>query len=307
MPVPFDRRRYVLVTAAHNEEKYIERLLASVVSQTLAPQRWIVVSDGSTDRTDEIVETYARRHPFLTLYRIPGNHNGSFSSQVHAINLAFKELADLEYEYIGNLDADISLRPDYFAALIGKFEGDPALGLAGGMIHEERSGSFVYRKSNNVRSVAHGVQFFRRECLAAVGEYMPLRYGGPDWHAETVARMRGWKVQAFPELVVYHHRFTGTARGLTRNCYYQGLMDYSFGSYPLFEIVKCVRRIPNKPYVFGALVRLGGFIWGCCRREPRPVSAEFVHFLREEQRARLREIWRQIASLGTAAERRAAE
>jgi glycosyltransferase involved in cell wall biosynthesis len=280
-------KKYVLVTAAYNEEAYIKKALQSVVTQSLLPTKWIIVSDGSTDRTDEIVRTYADRYEFIKLHRITERHDRNFAAQVHAINLGFAQLRGIDYDYIGNLDADISLECTYFARLLQRFEMDPHLGLAGGSIYEESHGKFRYRKNNNLRSVAHGVQMFRRDCMKALGGYMPLPYGGPDWHAEVSARMSGWRVEAFAELPAFHHRPTGTAGGLLRYWCRQGLMDFSLGSHPLFEVVKLVKRLPSKPYVLGALARLAGFAWAHYRRDRRPVSAEFVHFLRNEQKRRL--------------------
>jgi glycosyltransferase involved in cell wall biosynthesis len=281
-------KKYVLVTAAYNEEVYIEKVLRSVVSQSVLPKKWIVVSDGSTDRTDEIVRTYAERYEFIQLHRITERHDRNFAAQVHAINLGFAQLRGMEYDYIGNLDADISLECTYFARLLRRFEMDTHLGLAGGSIYEESHGQFRYRKNNNLRSVAHGVQMFRRECLKALGGYVPLPYGGPDWHAEVTARMNGWRVEAFADLPAFHHRPTGTAAGLLRYWYRQGLMDFSLGSHPLFEVVKVATRVPRRPYVLGAFARLLGFVWAHCSGDRRPVSGEFVQFLRNEQKKRLR-------------------
>ena len=50
--------KYVLITPARNEEEFIEKTILSVISQTVLPQKWIIVSDHSTDRTNEIVEKY---------------------------------------------------------------------------------------------------------------------------------------------------------------------------------------------------------------------------------------------------------
>jgi glycosyltransferase involved in cell wall biosynthesis len=169
---------YVLVTAAYNEEAYIEALLRSVVQQTHPPVRWVVVSDGSTDGTDEIVGRYARQYAFIELRRIAEEHERDFQAQVNAINLGFRTLRDVQYDFIGNLDADISLEPTYFARLIEEFRTRPRLGLAGGMIYEPENGRFRYRKMNCPESVAHAVQLFRRECFEMLGGYMAMPYGG---------------------------------------------------------------------------------------------------------------------------------
>jgi poly-beta-1,6-N-acetyl-D-glucosamine synthase len=284
--------RYVLATAAYNEEAFIERTLESVVAQTVRPEKWIIVSDGSTDRTDEIVGCYAAAHEFIQLQRITEAHPRNFAAQVHAINTGFSLLSCLEYDFIGNLDADITLAPTYFARLLEKFDADPGLGLAGGCIYEERNGGGYFpRRSNSTRSVAHALQLFRRECMDTLGAYAPLPYGGPDWHAEVCARMNGWRVESFPELRALHHRPTGNAEGKLRSWRRAGLMDFSMGTHPLFEVFKLARRLPERPAVIGAIVRLAAFLWAGCRGKDRPVAAQFVRFLRAEQMQRLRAFW----------------
>lgn len=288
-----DGRQYVLVTAAYNEEVLIERLITSVVSQTMLPLKWIIVSDGSTDRTAEIILNYTRQHPFIQLFKISEDHPRNFAAQANAINASVDRLKSLDYDYIGNLDSDISFGPFYFERLIERFENDPRLGLAGGFIHEECSGEFRSRKGNRAHSVGLGIQLFRRSCFESIGSsYLPLPYGGSDWHAEVSARMKGWRVRSFPELKVFHHRPSGAAGGVLRYCFEQGLMDYSVGVHPVFELMKLLARVRNRPYLLGTLLRLVGFSWAYCCGEKRPVSAEFVEYLRKEQLERLRTLFR---------------
>lgn len=280
-------KAYVLVTAAYNEQAYIEKTITSVISQTALPARWIVVSDGSTDRTDEIVREYANQHNFIQLHRITEKHARHYAAQVVAINTGLAQLRNVDYDFIGNLDSDVSVEPSYFQELMEKFDQDLCLGLAGGFIYEKHNGEFRSRKTNSVRSVPHAVQLFRRECFDSLKGYLPLRYGGPDWHAEVSVRMKGWRVESFPELRVFHRRLTGSADGVLRYWFRQGLMDFSLGSYPLFEMFKLLRRVGARPYGLGALARLSGFVWAYCCCEKRAVPKEFVDFLRKEQKERL--------------------
>lgn len=141
-------QNYVLVTAAYNEEAYIEKTIQSVIAQTVQPLQWAIVSDGSTDRTDEIVLSYAARHPFIRLVRVQEEHARNFAAQVHAINLGCKSLQSLQYRFIANLDSDVSFGPTYFQKLIDKFDRDSNLGLAGGYIFEESKGGFKSRPTN---------------------------------------------------------------------------------------------------------------------------------------------------------------
>jgi len=281
------QKSYALVTAAYNEEAYIETTIQSVIAQTMRPLRWTIVSDGSTDRTDAIVQSYTARHPFIQLMQVRDRHTRNFAAQVHAINLGCSHLRSGDYRFIGNVDADVSFEPTYYSRLLAKFDEDPQLGLAGGFICEEKDGKFKSRRTNSVRSVAHAVQMFRRECFESVGGYVALKYGSPDWHAEVVARMHGWRVEAFPQLQVFHHRPTGSADRLIRYRFWEGLMDHSLGSSVLFEILKLARRIPSKPFALGALARFIGFCWGHCHGEKREVSEEFVTFVRNEEKERI--------------------
>jgi glycosyltransferase involved in cell wall biosynthesis len=285
---------YVLVTAAYNEERYIEQTIRSVVSQSVRPARWIVVSDGSTDRTDEIVRSYAAENPFLHLHRILEDHPRNFAAQVYAINSGMAQLKNTPYSLVGNLDSDITLEPDYFARLLQKFAQDPRLGLAGGMVCERASdGKFKPRPNSSSIAVPHACQLFRRECFEAIGGgYVPLRYGGPDTHAEILARMNRWRVVCFPDLPVYHHRPTNSAEGVLRGWYRQGKMDYSLGALPVFELFKLLRRVWVKPYLIGALARCAGFLESYWQREERAVPEEFVAYLRQEQKRRVLDLFR---------------
>ena len=274
---------YVLMTAAYNEQENIERTIQSVVSQGKLPESWVIASDGSTDETDEIIESYARRFDFIRYLRISREPGRSFRSKVVALRGASKLLEKVPAEFIGNLDADVTVDPFYYAELINLFNERPLLGLAGGYVCEEEHGEFKSRRSNRVYSVAHAAQLARRECYEQIGGYAVLEYGGEDWHAQVSAKMHGWDAEAFPALKIYHHRHTGEGDNLVRHKFRQGRMDYSFGSHPIFEILKCLERFPEKPIVVGSMARMLGFFWSSLRRETRPVTPEFIRFLRKEQ------------------------
>jgi poly-beta-1,6-N-acetyl-D-glucosamine synthase len=279
---------YGLATAAYNEEKIMDQTIQSIVAQTHRPQKWLIVSDGSTDRTDEIVRSYAAKYDFIELDRISEDHPRNFTAQVNAINRGFSKLKTLPLDFIGNLDADITLESDYFRALLDKFAQDPKLGMAGGYIYEKQDGEFKSRPGNSLSSVAHGVQLFRRECLEFLRGYEPFSWGGTDSHACVRLRMAGWKVQSIPELKAFHHRPTGAGFGSMRYTFRGGLMDHYFGTHPVFELFRVARRILAKPYVIGGMVRLAGFVWGYCTGAKREVSAEYTRYLRQEQMSKLR-------------------
>jgi glycosyltransferase involved in cell wall biosynthesis len=278
------------MTAAHNEEADIERTIQSVLAQTIRPARWLIVSDNSTDRTNEIVQRYADENSFICFLRVTRPPGRNFASKVVALRSGEHLLKDVPYDFIGNMDADLSVEPTYFEDLMRQFELNPRLGLAGGFVYEEKNGQFVSRSVNQVYSVAHAAQLVRRECYEGFGGYAVLRYGGEDWHAQTSARMKGWEAHSVPELKIFHHRPTGGATNFVRSGFRLGKLDYSFGTYPIFEAIKCAGRLPKHP--LGALIRLAGFAYSFLRREPFLLSPELVAFLRKEQKERMLSLFR---------------
>lgn len=282
--------RYVLVTAAYNEERLIEATIQSVISQTVPPTRWIIVSDASTDHTDEIVRHYEGGYPYIQLMRITDEHPRNFAAQVHAINAGCRELMKLKFDFIGNLDADVTFGPHYFERVLARLAEDPELGLTGGFIFESRHGRYQSRSCNRAWSVAHAVQLFRRTCFEQVGGYVALRYGGPDYYAEVRARQLGWKVEACTDLAVYHHRPTAEAEGFVQGRLRQGRMDQSFGTLALFEFFKCLRRVPEHPFVIGAIIRFCGFLQAHLRNAPRLVPDDVADYIRRDE-------WRRMARI----------
>lgn len=285
-------RNYVLITPARNEEVTIETTIQSVTRQTVPPKRWIIVSDGSTDRTDEIIEFYAKAHGFIHYQRRDNGGQRDFSSKVHTFNMGYRALDGVEYSYIGNLDADISLDPFYYERVLARFESNQRLGIAGGLRYDLYRGRF--EKVICARdSVGGPIQLFRRKCFEDVGGFIPLETGGEDAVAEIMARMCGWEVQTFPELKVYHHRSTGTASAnilLAR--FRDGMRNYAIGYHPLFEMAKCIRRLAAPPYLIGALLMLAGYCRAFYRRDERPLPKAFLLYFRNEQLSKLRAIFR---------------
>src|SRR5271157_1447434 len=111
---------YALITAARDEAEFIELTIKSVVSQTVKPLKWVIVSDGSTDGTDDLVRTYTARHDWIELLRMPERTERHFAGKVYAFNAGYAKVKNLGYDIIGCLDADISFDAGYFSFLLTK-------------------------------------------------------------------------------------------------------------------------------------------------------------------------------------------
>ncbi len=283
------KRTYILVTAARNEEKLIEGTLRAVTKQTVPPVKWIIVSDGSTDGTDDLVSRYAHDHPFIQLLRREPDPDRNFSSKAHAIAEAYARCDGIPSEYVGVLDADVSFESRYYDQVMEKFEDNERLGIAGGILYDQHDGQYIRQPSNTAWSVSGPIQMFRRICFDTIGGYLPLRRGGVDAVAEVMARKNGWEVRAFEDLKVMHHRKTSTKKGNALvSIFRDGIKEYAYGCHPLFEIAKCGHRIKQSPAVIGSVLRWSGYVWGFLSREPIPIPRDVVQFLRREQLQRLK-------------------
>ena len=261
-----------------------------MVAQTIRPQEWVIVSDGSVDRTDEIARSSARRFPFIHFERVGGPAQAGkkdFSSKVRAFRAGYVQLAAVPYQFVGNLDADITFEPSYFEAILERFAANPRLGLAGGRVHEPGQEGWVPQRTS-LNSVAGAVQLFRRECYEEFGGYVPLCMGGVDAAAEIMARMNGWQVQLFPELKVYTQRKVSTG-GATQlhTRYRQGISNYLLGYHPVFELASCLLRVRQKPYLIGSIFSLLGFTTWWIKRQEKSLPANVIEYLRSEQMQRI--------------------
>lgn len=280
--------RFVLLTAAKNEEQYIEYAIRSVVRQTIHPLAWFIVDDGSTDRTAEIIRDYAKMFPCVRLVSRECGQERSFGAQYRAINMAYALAQELNFDFIGVQDADIEVESDgYYEGLLAVFARDARLGVAGGYIFERKGEQWRRRHANSPDAVAGGIQMFRRACFDQIGGYSPLLFGGEDWLAQIDAKRAGWMVSALPDLAAHHYRPTSSADGRLKGLFRLGMMDASFGSHPVFELFKCARRFQENPLVLASLVRFGGYVWWWISRRSALLPAEKSAYLRGEQLTKL--------------------
>ena len=272
--------KYVLITPARNEEAFIEKTIDSMITQTILPERWIIVSDGSTDRTDEIANQYKAENSWIELVRIQEHRDRHFAAKVLAFNVGYEKVKNVKYDIIGNLDADISFEEDYFGFLLEKFSENPELGVAGTPFVE---GSYHYDyRFTSIEHVSGACQMFRRECFEEIGGYVPIKGGGIDWNAVTTARMKGWKTRTYTEKTCFHHRKIGTGNSnLLGSWFKHGRKDYYLGGHPLWQVFRSFYQMKHKPYILGGGLLFLGYTWAFLSRVDRPVSRELMQFHRD--------------------------
>lgn len=277
---------YVLITPARNEAKFIELTLRSVAAQTIKPLKWVIVSDSSSDGTDEIVRKYMETYSWIELVRIPEKRERDFAAKVYAFKAGYQRVKDLDFEILGNIDADVSFEKDHLEFLVSNMAKNPRLGVAGVPFRE---GSYRYDyRFTNIENVWGGCQLFRRACFEQIGGYAPIPGGGIDHVAVLSARMNGWQTRTFSEKVCLHHRRMGTAlRGVINARFRLGVKDYLIGNHPLWEMCRAFYQISQRPLIIGGVVLALGYFSSLLRGLKIPVSREFVAFVRREQIKRL--------------------
>jgi glycosyltransferase involved in cell wall biosynthesis len=283
-------KTYIIITPAYNESRCIEVTIESVIRQTIQPLLWVIVDDGSTDQTADIVKCYAAEHPWIQYVCRPRESGQSYyGSNVYAIKAGYEQVKTINYDFLAILDADISLPKDYYEQIFIRFERDEKLGVASGVYQDMVNGK-LRKVLNDRRSTPKAIQVFRRECYEKIGGYLPMKYGGEDTVACVMARMNGWKSWSFPELCVIHNKPVGTghASNILIIRFRQGLSEYGLGGHTLFVFLKSIRRcVKERPYILGGFTRIAGFLYSCCLREKHQISDDVIRFIRAEQVERI--------------------
>jgi biofilm PGA synthesis N-glycosyltransferase PgaC len=277
--------KYVVITAARDEGRYIESTIHALLHQTIVPQQWIIVNDGSSDDTGEIVERYAKRYPWVTTVHLPNRgFRKAGGGVIEAFNAAYMNIRSSSWDFLVKLDADLSFAPDYFQRCFAEFKKDAQLGIAGGGIYHRELGELVL-EPGPLFHVRGATKVYKRECWDTLGGLLPA----PGWDTidEVKANMLGWSTRTFPELQLVHHKFTGSADGSWKDSVKNGFANYVTGYHPLFMLFKCMRRLTVAPRITGAAGLAWGFIKGYTVRAPRVPDSALIAYTRSQQMRRL--------------------
>ena len=275
--------RYVLITPAHNEEKYIGEMIDSILAQDILPCRWLIVNDGSADRTAEIVESYATKHYFIELQSASPRCR-RLSGGEEAVESVLKMLNVCDYDFVARFDADLKLERGYIASILGEFDRDGRLGIAGGGLYIEKDGAWELEKGPQYH-VRGALKMYRSECLIDIGG-LESRIGW-DITDEVRAWTKGWKTKSFFHYRVIHRRPTGNGLPARMVYWERGRADYLTWSHPLFALGKAIKTAIETRSLVKAGNFLGGFISCYLRREKRLKDLDFTSVRRSQQLRRI--------------------
>lgn len=276
---PFASFNYVIVSPVKDEEKYVRRTLDTVVAQTVRPLRWVIVDDGSIDRTPEIVKEYAERHTWITVLRKERDGLRNLGvAEIEAFARGYKLIEGLQFEYIVKLDCDLELPSDYFEVIFSRFKEDQKLGIASGVYLELTEGQWKPVSMPEYHA-AGASKVVKRQCFEEMHGF-PL-YRGWDTIDEIRARMRGWKTGHFADIAFRHLKVEGSAAGPLATNRMHGQIYYLTGGGMLFLLLKVMHRCwTGRPFVVGGLMMLAGFLGPLMVGSPKGVTAEEAKFYR---------------------------
>ncbi|WP_263357917.1 glycosyltransferase [Acidicapsa ligni] len=294
--------RYVIISPVRNEAEFLDETIRCVVEQTIRPEQYILVDDGSSDSTLEIIQRWAAKYPWiLPIHRSDSSRITSPASaesenhhergkrareakEILAFYHGYEQLKVTNWDFLVKLDGDLGFDNDYFEKCFGEFERDPKMGVGGGVICHLQDNQTVVERNPQFH-VRGATKIYRQACWEAIGGV--TRGAGWDTLDETKANMLGWSSRSFPDLQVIHYRFTGAANGKWQNAVKKGEWNYISGYHPLFMAVKCVKHVFKRPHGKGAAGLFYGYMLAFSKRTARIDDPDLIRYIQGQQLRRL--------------------
>ncbi|MCA9166618.1 MAG: glycosyltransferase family 2 protein [Planctomycetales bacterium] len=282
-------RAYCLISPCRNEARFLRRTLDSVLSQSELPQKWIIIDDGSTDETGEILRDYAARFPLIQVVSRPDRGARAVGGGViEAFNSGLKQIDLDDFDYICKLDMDLDLPPTYFASLMDRMEAQPTLGTCSGKayypgpdnVDKSFAGTLISEGIGDDMSVG-AAKFYRVKCFREIGGFIQqVMWDGIDCHR---CRMNGWGAVSWddPELRFIHLRPMGSSQqGILTGRMRHGFGQYFMGTSLLYMTLSAVFRMSHRPLVIGGAAMWWGYVRSWLKGLDRYQNLEFRRFLR---------------------------
>lgn len=278
-------KRYILISPVRNEEGFIEKTIKSVINQTILPIEWVIVNDGSDDKTPQIIDNYSKKFSWIKITDRPAQGHRPGLGVVLAFNHGFDLISSKDYDFIVKLDGDLSFDPDYFEFLIQEFDKNPKLGMASGTTYNVKGEKLVMDKmpDDHVRGAA---KMYRKKCFEEIGGLQKIL--GWDTVDELKAQMLGWDTKSYKDLMLIHYKPIGFKQKATfKREMIAGERMHFLGYHPIFANLKCLFNFKRKPYIIGGSIMLIGYMDAVLRNKPRNPDTEMIAYLRKKQLKRL--------------------
>jgi len=277
-----DNHRIVIISPVRDEEDYLPDTVRSLINQTVKPIEWLVVDDGSSDRTAEIIQEAAREHPWIHLEPKPDRGERAVGpGVVEAFYFGYERIRSQDYDFICKMDGDIEFGPKYFETLLTFFDRDPYLGAASGKPFQQEEDGSLKEERHNDEMVAGMINFYRRKCFEDIGGFVrQVHWDGIAFHR---ARMFGWRTHSIrhPDLNFIHERLMGSShKGIVTGRLRWGRGQYFMGTHPLFVLAIGCYRMFEKPFFVGGVCIVAGYfkaMWEGMKQYDDPEFRKSLH------------------------------
>ena len=274
-------KRYVLVTAAKNEGENLPKLVQAVAEQTIKPVLWVIADDGSMDNTPEIINEAMRKYKWIQSIRLNsknnvrdiGIHLSWLMMEVTKFATEYCKARRIDYEYIGNVDGDITIERAFFEKLMKEFEKDPKLGIAGSGTQYIK-GDEIIQPEGNEEEPSGGDMLIRRECFEDCGGIQLSCCW--DSVLKAKARLRGWKTKRFEHVKAIETRIPGSEDYWKRGIH-TGRSVYQLNLHPLHVMIKFVKILFKRPHYWG-IAFISGYLLSLIRREEQIKDEELRNY-----------------------------
>jgi glycosyltransferase involved in cell wall biosynthesis len=279
-----NNKRYLLISPCRNEAEYMRQTLDTVVAQSTQPAKWVIVDDGSTDATPQILSEYAARHSWIQIVtRKDRGHRAVGPGVIDAFYTGYEAVNPDDYEFLCKLDLDLRLPSRYFEILMDRMEANSAIATCSGKAYIEENGALVDERHGDETSLGM-TKFYRVSCFKAIGGFVrEVMWDGIDCHR---CRMMGWEACSWnePDLRFVHLRPMGSSQqGVYTGRKRHGYGQYFMGTGFFYMAASALSRVNQHPYLLGSLAMLWGWVESALKGKPRYADPQFRAFLRRYQ------------------------
>lgn len=271
-------RQYIMVTPVKNEEKYLPKMIQSIINQTIRPVLWVIVDDRSTDHTPDIINKTKEKYNWVKSIKLGdgirdrGMHLAEIIKKGFDFAYEYSKKERIYFDYLGNVDADVILETTYFEKLIEKFENNSCLGAASGGEWLVNTEKMKYLKG---RYPSGGNVLYRKKCYDDCGG-IPISFVW-DSVMNTKAKLRGWNIKRFDDCRVFVMRGYNNAEGLWMGYKKYGESDYIVNYNSIYAIVKGLKLLFEKPFYIG-FAYLFGYLKSLILRKKQIEDKEVRHY-----------------------------
>tara|TARA_B110000902_G_C14131848_1_gene522306 strand:- start:47 stop:910 length:864 start_codon:yes stop_codon:yes gene_type:complete len=281
----------LIISPFLNEESVIKDLIESVIKQDKLVSKWILVDDGSTDKSVLIIKEYLKKFSWISLIQLDHKkQKRSIGAKIiNAFNKGLETVNIEEFDIIMKIDADLILPTNYVSEVSRQFKNHPKLGLCGGVCGLIENSKIVLERKTNLDHVRGALKAYRRECFIEIeGLVNKMGWDSVD---EYKIRYTNWEVKVLPNLMVAHLKETNIKTGHARASFKNGIMLYTIRFDIPLLMTNVLKRLLWKPYIIQGIAIFTGYFYAFFTNEEKIITKDLGKFIRYYRYTKIKEMF----------------